>query len=223
MITAAKKMSDDNRITVGRIQEMIGQQWPEAVYLGESNKAETFPVLTPALQSLFPNLVIPAGQLLEVTGGISSGKTSVLLQLLVGISQRTRILYVDFSKSFFPLSALSAGIAMDKMILVQPESLIAGIRTAELLLQQNKVRCVVFDLVGRSEKMPQILLHRLRQLTVKSRAVTLFLTDESSHALPASLISLQLTVSRGAKEAIEIITTKSRLTHEGARVELSVC
>jgi hypothetical protein len=223
MITAAKKIHDDTRVTASRIQELIDQQWPESIYLGESGQSESFPVETPALQSLFPRIGIPAGQLLEITGGVSSGKTSVMLQLLAGISHRAAVLYVDFSKSFFPLSALSAGIALDKMTLLQPESLVAGIRTAELLLQQRKVKCVVFDLVGRNEKMPQILLHRLRQLTVKSRAVALFLTDENSHALPVSLISLQLTVSREGSDAIEVITTKSRLSREGAKAELSVC
>jgi len=218
MITIEQKTS-----TVNRIQELVGQRWPEAVYVGETGHGESFPVNAPALRPLFPDAGIPAGQLLEITGGISSGKTSVLLQLLAGISQRTSVLYVDFGRTFFPPAAVAVGIETNKLLLLQPESLAMGLRAAELFLQQGKTQCVVFDLVGRGEKVPPILLHRLRQLVLKNKAIALFLTEDTSRTLPASLIALQLTVSRSGNDAIEIVTTKSRLTCEGTKTELLPC
>jgi len=218
MITAEQKT-----LVINRIQELVSRHWPEAVNVGEIGHSESFLVSTPVLRSLFSDAGIPAGQLLEITGGISSGKTSVLLQLLAGISQRTAILYVDFGRTFFPPAAAAAGIEMKKMLLLQPESLAMGMRTAELFLQQGKVQCVVFDLVGRGEKVSPILLHRLRQLVLKNKAIALFLTEDISRTLPASLIALQLTISRSGNDAIEIVTTKSRLTCEGTKAELLPC
>ncbi|GEM_PF-3069688 len=218
MITAEQKA-----IVVDQIQELVSQRYPEAISVGEIGQGEGFPVNTPTLRSLFSDALIPAGQLLEITGSISSGKTTVLLQLLEGISQQTPVLYVDFGRTFFPPAAATAGIAMDKILLLQPKSLVSGVRTAEVLLQQGKARCVVFDMVGQDGKVSPILLHRLRQLVLKKKAVALFLTEDISRTLPASLIALQLTVSRSGNDAIEIVTTKSRLTREGTKVELLSC
>ena len=218
MIATEQKTS-----TVSRIQELVSQQWPEAVYVGKVAPNDAFPINVSALRMLFPDSGIPAGQLFEITGGVSSGKTTVLLQLLAGISQRAQILYVDFSRTFFPPAAVAAGIDLKQALLLRPESLAAGIRAAELLLQQGQARCVVFDLVGRNERVPPILLHRLRQLVLKSKAVALFLTEDNSRALPASLIALQLTVTKTGGDTIAVVTTKSRLTCEGTKAELVRC
>ena len=218
MIATEQKTS-----TVSRIQELVSQQWPEAVYVGDVAHGDTFPINVSALRILFPDSGIPAGQLLEITGGVSSGKTTVLMQLLAGISQGTQIIYVDFGRTFFPPAAAAAGIDLSQVLLLRPESLPEGIRAAELLLQQGQARCVVFELVGRNERVPPILLHRLRQLILKSKAVALFLTEDSSRALPASLIALQLTVTKTGSDTIEIVTTKSRLTCEGTKAKLVRC
>ncbi len=209
--------------TVSRIQELVSQQWPEALYVGDVSQGEGFPVNSPVLQPLFPDIGVPAGQLLEITGGVSCGKTSVLLQLLTGISQRTDILYIDFGRTFFPPAAAATGIDVGKILVLQPESINTGMRAAELYLQQGRIRCVVFDLAGREEKISHILLHRLRQLVLRSKAVALFLTEGVSRTLPASSISLQLTVTRSRGGATEIVTTKSRLTREGTKAELLPC
>jgi hypothetical protein len=57
MITIEQKTS-----TINRIQELVGERWPEAVYVGEAGRGESFPVSTPALRSLFPAAGIPSGR-----------------------------------------------------------------------------------------------------------------------------------------------------------------
>jgi recombination protein RecA len=218
MITSEQRTS-----VVSRIQELVSQQWPESVYIGGVTQNESFPVTNAALQPLFPTTGIPAGQLIEITGGVSCGKTTVLLQLLAEIAARASVLYIDFGQTFFPPAGAAAGVPAGKTLLLRPESVNAGMRAAELQLSQGIVQCVVFDLVDRNEKISQILLHRLRQLVLKSNSVALFLTDNTVRLLPASLIALQLTVTRPSNEAIEIVTTKSRLTREGTKAKLPIC
>jgi hypothetical protein len=111
------------------------------------------------------------------------------------------------------------------LLVAIPKSLPAGLRTAELLLGHRLVRGVVLDLVGQkaNPNLPPTLIHRLRQETVRSRAMVFFLT-ENNHAglIMPSTVSLRLEVARVRDSRIAITVTKSRLCREGIRLEVDL-
>ncbi len=202
--------------TIPRLRELLNRNWPEAAYGGRNGTAHRFRINLPALAAIFPHTGIPYGQIIEISGGISSGKTALLQRLVAAIEPAPAIGYLDFSSSFFPPGAEAAGIDLKRLKLIRPDNLQNGIRVAEALLQQRQISCLVFDLVGISEPLPRILLHRLRQNIIKGEAIGFFLTETGSRHLPASYASLRLQTARTKNHEIAITATRNRIGREGA-------
>jgi|GEM_PF-987452 len=130
---------------------ILREKWPEAVGSFTDRKELYFPTGISELDRLFPSgLGIPCGQLIEITGGLSSGKTSLLFRLLgmknpIGPQDVTlqqiqgalrpfvklrageaqgdkgeRIAYVDFSNSFFPDANLSPRVDLSRLLVIRP-------------------------------------------------------------------------------------------------------
>ncbi len=207
----------DTAQTIPRLRELLNRNWPEAAYGGRNGTAHRFRIHLPDLAAIFPHTGIAYGQLIEISGGISSGKTTLLQKTLAAIEPAPIIGYLDFSCSFFPPGAEAAGIDLQRLKLLRPDTLQNGIRTIEVLLQQRLINCAVFDLVGIHEPLPRILLHRLRQNIIRAEALGFFLTETGSRHLPASYSSLRLQTERAPNDAIEVTAVRSRLGHEGAR------
>ncbi|MCP4685782.1 MAG: hypothetical protein GY867_10110 [bacterium] len=217
---------------VAGLREAISRKWPEALRsLTPASLAErqglVFETGLPEVDALFPLHGIPYGQLIEITGGVSSGKTSFLFRLLAVWSAERTVAYVDFDNAFFPDAAVCAGIDLSRLLVVRPEPkaddpIKPGIRTAELLLGKKNSDIIVFDLVGRRTPLPLGLLHRLRLKTVRARGMVIFLTNKNTGIVPSSMASLRLEISRRDHDRLEIAVTKSRLSAEGARVEVSL-
>lgn len=202
--------------TIPRLRELLNRNWPEAAYGGRNGTAHRFRIHLPALAAIFPQTGIPYGQLIEISGGISSGKTTLQQKILGAIEPVPRIGYLDFSCSFFPPGAEIAGIDLQRLRLLRPGSLQDGLRAVEALLQLQQINCVVFDLVGINEPLPRILLHRLRQNIVRAEAIGFFLTETGSRHLPASYTSMRLQTERAPNNEIEITAARGRIGREGA-------
>ena len=205
-------------------RQLIQRKWPEALCSTTDDSELVFSTGFPDLDTLFPLFGIPYGQLIEVTGGISSGKTSLLLRLLAQWTKSRMVCYVDFSDSFFPDAAISSGVNLNRLMVIKPETnstgyLKTGIRTVELLQRGQTVGIIVFDLVGQHNLLPISLLHRLRLKTVRSKGLVVFLTQSNSHIIPSSMASLRLEVRRSG-DGLEITVTKSRISTEGSQVEV---
>ena len=217
---------------VAGLREAISRKWPGSLRpLTPASLADrqglVFETGFPQLDALFPLRGIPYGQLIEITGGVSSGKTSFLFRLLAAWSRERTVAYVDFDNSFFPDAAAFAGIDLSRLLVVKPEPkaddpVKPGVRTAELLLGKKNSDIIVFDLVDRRTPLPIGLLHRLRLKTVRARGMVIFLTRHNTNIVPSSMASLRLEISRRDHDNLEIAVTKSRLSAEGARVEVSL-
>lgn len=204
------------------LRELLRQKWPEAGYVDQFDPRTCFRVQLEQLHAVFPDRGIPYGQLVEITGGVSSGKTGLLLRTLAALTPAARVVYADGTGTFFPPAAVAAGIDPEQILLLRCEHIDEAIRGVELLLETHLINCAVLDLVGVRETLPRILLHRLRQQIVRAKALAFFLTDETAHLLPASLISLQLTVHKVNRQTLEVIATRSRINNEGAKGRLSL-
>lgn len=212
------------KISFAQLRQLIRRRWPQALYSPVDLPDQLFFTRIAGLDALFPGGGIPYGQLIEITGGVSSGKTSLLFRMLAGVAATGIVGYVDFGDSFFPSAVIAGGVEAEKLLVVKPDCIATGIRTAELLFKQKVARCVVLDLVGVVGKVAtsMTLLHRLRQHTVRAGGLGIFLTEGNSQLIPASMVSLRLEVRRRELSLLEIIVTKSRISKEGRRSEVRV-
>lgn len=204
------------------LRDVIRQRWPEAAYPEQFDGRKRVKINLPELSALIPPEGIPYGQMIEITGGVCSGKTSVIMKALGAMSPSPRILYVDSTESFFPPAAAAAGINLQNLLILKNRNLEETLRTVELLLERKQVDCIVFDFVGIRTALPRILLHRLRQQVVRAQALVFFLTGDHIRLLPASLVSMQLTVTKVNRRIIEITTTRSRITNEGTKGRMNL-
>ncbi len=206
--------------SLAEIKRIVSEKWPETLLVESDRQRMVFAAGIESFDRLFPSGGIPYGQLVEITGDLSGGKTGLLFRLLAGIVSRTRAAYVDIGNSFFPGAASAGGVDLDRLIVVKPRQMQAAMRTTELLLRHKMVGCVVVDLVGQSGILPIAWCHRLRTRTVRARGLVIFMTENNSQVIPPSMISLRLEVRRARINSVIVTVTKSRVSPEGARAEV---
>jgi len=223
------------------LKNLLARKWPEAVYSESSWVEAAFVTGHPAFDSLFPATGIPYGQLIEITGDIASGKTSLLFLLLSGVTRKGTAAYLDFSGSFFPAAAAACGVDVSRVIILHPNGqthnetasrptascgapssspFTNALRSAELIFRHHLACCVVFDLIGERGQLPLTLLHRLRMQTVRAKALVIFLTGRQSSLIPASTTSLKLHVERGESGSLNVSVVRSRISREGIKAEV---
>ena len=99
----------------------------------------------PALDQLLGG-GFPRGRLSEVTGPLSSGRTSLALSLLAGATQRGEIVAaVDGADAFDPASAEDAGVLLDRVLWVRAPRGREALRSAERLLEAHGFALVLLD------------------------------------------------------------------------------
>src|SRR5262245_34156710 len=87
---------------------------------------------------LMPAGGIPRGALTEITGPLSSGKTSLLLSLVATTQRRGEtVAYVDPGRVFHAPSAARAGVDLEGLLLVRPPTEEEALRVADPLLRSR--------------------------------------------------------------------------------------
>ena len=145
--------------TIAELKDMLGKKWPGAAYKTNGNGQTVFSTGMETIDSLFPHRGIPFGQLVEITGPTSSGKTSLLYKMLVRITSEGWAVYFDLSNNFFPSAAAYFGVDLGRLVVVRAGDACQGMRTAETVLRHQKAVCVVIDLTGEKKLLPMPLLH----------------------------------------------------------------
>jgi len=209
-----------HRLPPEQIKKLLARKWPEAVAKTTDSAGAIVRTGLEAFDRLFPQHGLPYGQLIEITGGESCGKTSLLFKILAAFTQSGPVAYVDFGGCLFPAAAASSGVDIERLVVVTPENIPTGLRLAEQILGERLARAVVLDLVGQTGELSQTLLHRLRQQTNRSGATILFLTENNRGLLSASTVSLRLEVKHRGGRDFTVTVTKSRLSREGVRAEV---
>lgn len=105
-----------------------------------------FPTGIPDLDALLGGGFQP-GQLGEVAGPPSSGRTSVALALLARTTAAGEVVaVVDGTDGFDPSSAEAAGVVLDRVLWVRAPGLRCALRSTERLLEARGFALVVLDL-----------------------------------------------------------------------------
>jgi RecA/RadA recombinase len=204
---------------VDELRKSMKQRWPEVSLSARGVEEIVFSTGIDSLDSLFSTNGIPFGQLVQISGGVSSGKTSFLFKMLAALTKQHFVAYIDFSGSFFPSAADMSGVDISKIIVVEPDDIREGLRAAELILRQKIACCVVLDLVAVERNLPQIMMHRLRRQIIGAGSILILLTDDRSTSIPASMVSIELRISRNEHSRFGITVTKSRIGNLGGKVE----
>lgn len=210
------------RLTPAALRQAISARYPGGL-TSLTPVAETrFSTGLPLLDALFPDNGIPYGQLIELSGSPSSGKTGVAMKLLARITAFARVLYLDPGHAFFPPAAVAAGVTLAHLVLTSPPNLLDGLRIAEQMLERQLCRAVLCDLTNRTEPLPLVLIHRLRLKTVRAKGLVLFLTNSATSVIPPSMTSLRLVMARQPHGRVGITVARSRLCREGIHLEVSL-
>ena len=221
-MTIENDKNNPDRSTTAALKRLIRLKWPETVGKASDRLSLIFSTGMTAIDTLFPQQGIPYGQLVEITGAPSSGKTSLLLKIMAAPAWHGRVVYIDLSRSFFPAAAAACGVDMDRLLTINPTSMPGALHAAGLLLSNNLSTCVAIDLVGQRETMPIVMLHRLRLKTSRARGMVIFLTENNSGIIPPSTVALRLHVALKNEHSLTVTVTKSRISREGTTAEVSL-
>jgi len=181
---------------VKKLRKQITKRWPGSV----PNNFETLSIIStkiPDLDSILPKRGLPIGEFIQISGSRSSGKTYFLFKLLSGLKPfKAFVIYFDLTGEISPQVIKASGLDLTKFIHIRPKSIQASIRAAEVLFGAKEIKCVVFDLVGITDKIPKVLILRLKRIIKKSKGIAVFLTDENFRSFQGNLIGLKLKVTR---------------------------
>jgi len=122
----------------------------------------------------------PRGGVSEIAGPPSSGRTSLVLELLARATERGEVAAVmDAADSFDPPSAAAAGVDLARLLWVRPPDLTAALRGTSHLLAARGFAAVVLDLAGLEPRtVPGARLWpRLRQETAATATALVILGD----------------------------------------------
>jgi energy-coupling factor transporter ATP-binding protein EcfA2 len=121
------------------------------------------------------------GQIVELSGGPSSGKTA-LAQALIGVLTGTTGLgaIVDSAATFYPPSAAALGLKLDRLWIVHPPDWNATLNAVELLLRSGVLQAVLWDLVGHHPGLTNGQIQRLRAAAAQGETTLLLLTSRTA-------------------------------------------
>ncbi len=222
MTMSTTKIKTSDKAALTEVLSPIKRKYPHGLVHNSENERNVFFTGLPSFDRLFFGGGIPFGQLIEITGNPSCGKTSLVLHVLAQLTKTTRVAFMDTSNMFYPGAAVACGVDLNRLILVKPQTLSEAFVTTESLLRNKLVSCVVCDLAGQRGDITAAHVHRLRTNTVRAKALVFFVTEGNSTVIPPSTMSLQLTVQRKDRYTVLVTVAKSRISRVGAGAEVKL-
>jgi hypothetical protein len=217
---------------VKKLRRQISKRWPESLPKDFDNLS-TIATNIPDFDSILPKGGLPAGELIQISGAISSGKTYFLFKILEGLeTSKGLILYFDLTGEISPQVIKTSGLDSTRFIHLRSKSIQASLRAAEVLFGNKEIKFVVFDLVGFKDQIPKVLILRLKRAVKKTKGIVFFLTDENYQGLAGSITALRLKIIRipfenildqkpsDLSEKLSITIEKNRFGDEGKSMEL---
>ena len=164
--------------------------------------AHAHPLLAPLRAYLRP------GEIVEISGGAHSGKSSLALALLAALLQAAGgesglAAYVDTPRTFYPPSAAATGIDLRLLWVVRLRDWQAHLSAVDLLLRSGVFDAVLWDLVGQHRTLTGAHLQRLRM---------------AAHAQGTTLLLLTRQPARPGYRALDYGATLRLVVHRTERV-----
>lgn len=182
--------------TVKEIQEKFGEG--AIMKLGEARRVDVdvIPTGSVSLDSALGVGGVPRGRIIEIFGPESSGKTTLALHIIREAQKKGGMAaFVDAEHALDPEYAKKIGVAIDDLLISQPDTGEQALEIVESLVRSNAVDVIVVDSVAaltpRAEiegEMGQphvglqarLMSHALRKLTAivsKTKTVVIFINQ----------------------------------------------
>ena len=170
----------------------------------------------------------PSGCLSEISGPISSGRTTLVFALLAQATRSgARVAWVDRADTFDPPSAEAAGVVLEHVLWVRAQRALAALRCSERILETEGFALVVLDLTGhdltghgrRNDRgsIPQAVWLRLTRLTAGKQNALVLLSDQRLAGSRAALaLEMQPAIPHftGTPALLETLETHALLTRQ---------
>jgi len=139
----------------------------------------------------------PRGRVTEITGPLSSGRTSLALAVVAAATRAGEIAaVVDSADAFDPASAAAAGIDLSRVLWARPSRPREALRCAERLLEARGFGVVVMDLdFGAAPRTGDSIWLRIHRSATAS-GTALVLVAPSMRAGPFAALSLEARATR---------------------------
>lgn len=130
----------------------------------------------------------PRGRLSEIAGPASSGRTSVALALLAGVTRAREVgAVVDAADAFDPASAKAAGARLERVLWVRAPGLRQALRSSERLLETGGFALLLLDLAAPDLRVASGVWPRLARAAAASQAALVVLRSRREAGSAAEL------------------------------------
>lgn len=205
---------------ISDLRKLLNERWPNTTLNPEAPLYENRLNIS-VLRSFIPNQSLLYGRIIEITGILGSGRTSITSRIIRDISQKERTVYIDTTESFFPPALMNVDVNYDNFLFTQSKDLSRAVLNTELILRKGIAKAVVIDVVDECKMIAPALLYRMRLQTINSSGIVIFVTGLNSKVLPSSTVGLKLHVEKKDEEIQRLTVVKSRLCREGMEAELN--
>jgi hypothetical protein len=174
--------------------------------------------------------MIARGEITEIVGRPSSGRTSLLLDCLRDATQRGAVTaLVDADETFDPTAAARAGVDLRRVLWVRcGKRRDRALRAADLLVRCPGFAVVALDLGERPPRLPLTLAFRLRLAVRRSGCALLILASRRITGAGATLAvqtvrqALEWSGPRGAPTRLARVGTTMRVLRCHSRLRHAV-
>jgi hypothetical protein len=171
----------------------------------------------PAIDALLDG-GLARGRLSELTGPLSSGRTSLAFALLARATARGEVVgMVDGADAFHPASARAAGVQLERVLWARPPGIAEAVRCCERLLRARGFAAVMLDTTARErewQKLSAAVWQRLARAAAAGGSAFVVLSE---HRVTGSFADL----------ALELTPVAARFTgaptlFEGLEIEAAI-
>jgi recombination protein RecA len=150
---------------------------------------------------------LPCGQILEISGESSSGKSTLAFGACLSLLQRGKaVAWVDPSQGFWPLAALEAKKPLDKLLVLRVKDGMAALRGAHLLLSSRGAVAAVVVTLPAGFSPAESNLVKLLRLAEQAGAALVFLTQRPATAASlGACVALRLCVRRAMRGKTSVL------------------
>jgi recombination protein RecA len=183
-----------------RIESDLALRIPSALTPQARLASPVTPTGIPEIDSLVQG-GFPIGAITEIVGPECSGRTSLALSLVAGMTLAGKVCaWVDVSDTLHPESAAAMGVDLTRLLWVRCSAsrgkswsrLEQGLRVADLLLHAGGFSCLVFDLGSLAPeyalRIPLATWFRFRSAAERLQSNVVLLTQHASTRNSAGLV-----------------------------------